>query len=120
MIDLDVFEAEKWVDYSEDEKYKIKFITDERIRLEGERVRSKFKEIDDVDELIAQSEKELIIPLLVEAVLDWEGIFTSGEPLECNEENKRLIFEKFIVTRGQMLFSKCRDVSVFVKRPSIR
>ena len=114
MIDLDVLEAEAWVDYAEDESYKIKFITDERIRLEGERVRAEFKDVDDPDELIAKSEKEIMIPLLTECVLDWKGISSKGKPLPCTDENKKLIFEKFIVTRGQWLFVQCRDTSVFV------
>ena len=115
MIDLGVVDAIVWVEYSKDEAYRIRFITDEAVMLAGQRSSDKIDEIRSVDDAVRTSTKHIIVPALVENVLDWKGVFSNGKPLPCNMKNKTAVFTKFAVTRGQWLFNKCRDPNTFIQ-----
>lgn len=43
------------------------------------------------------------INIIVKTVCDWEGVEWNGEKLECNEENKRLIFSNAVWLKRQVL-----------------
>lgn len=42
------------------------------------------------------------IELLVTLTESWEGLTLNGEPLECNEENKRMVYTNYPFVREQV------------------
>jgi len=113
MLDMKKIDEETvWVDYvvgkkKTGEKYRVKFITDERVRMEY--AREKKKDESDRDETGA----ELTIALAVLACQDWEGITSGGLKFECTEANKKILFSKFF-NRAEFVVRSAKNESLFL------
>jgi len=133
MLDLGLIEKTIKIDYADDESYEIQYITDEFIRQraaedgvdlenvvtsmlvqsgpdeteENETLRI-FKSIRD-----AVFNRDFVIDVACEAVKTWTGIVADGKPLPCNDENKRLVFDKFS-NRARFIYSRCFNEKLFM------
>jgi hypothetical protein len=76
MFDIKKKVRTKWFIFEEDEKYLLKYMTDE--------------EQDQIKQFESQPNK--FRNKIVNFVLDWEGIVSDGKPLKCNPQNKQLVF----------------------------
>jgi len=89
----------------EDEKYTIRFLTDDVIRQE-----------------IARKENDKDATLrwdavcVVKNVENWEGITNKGVPLPCTNDNKVLVFTQF-QNRVDFLFKQMKDEKLFFQKP---
>jgi len=127
MIDLEKISESVWIDYADDEKYLIKYVTDDQIRTLANRKDIALSTYEaskdtpkDEDDLEAKTDtflRDLLAVVLsnrvaVEiaciAVEKWEGIKSSGKDLPCTDENKHLVFEKF-ETRAMWIFRQARN-----------
>jgi len=97
-----------WVDYAKGESYQIRFITDERVRLEFSREKKLEKETK-----IEADSNDLMIKIACLAVNDWKGITANKEPYPCTEENKKIIFSKFN-NRVLFIWARCKEESLFL------
>jgi hypothetical protein len=148
MLDLEKLEKVIKIDYSDDESYDVRFVTDEFLRQKAAEHNVNFrdaiqtfftmfetnKEIpnENPDDKKRRREKQMLddieifnmiqdvvqnIPFAVDvachACVGWTGIISNNQPLECNDENKRLIFEKFS-TRAMFIYRRCRNEKLFI------
>jgi len=117
MLDVACIEGKTWVDYAEDEQYEITFISDAQERLIQKRLAAGLKKDDTpanqvLAKLLEMMDVSAKVELLVEHVTAWKGLRSNGKPLECNEDNKRLVFENF-ANRRDWLYGKCKDNTAF-------
>jgi len=132
MLDLGRIDEAVWVEYSDDESYLIEFITDDMIRQEIGRDTDNFSRY--VTEKMKESKPEANKPesdtfisglitalfstdfqikIAVKACKDWKGIRSNGEPLDCTDENKKLLFENF-ANRMFFVFRESRNEKHFI------
>ena len=92
-------EETKWVDFSDDEKYLVRWISPDKMLKFSED--DKLKDIDSLIDYI---------------VKDWEGIFETKDDkeikLECNLDNKKLVFDAS-PSRWSFVFFKSQNYSTF-------
>jgi hypothetical protein len=105
-LDISKLDSVVEVQYSDDESYNIKFITDEQLRLAISRSGVSWQEF------VENPDDKIIIDLLEESLVGWKGITANGTALECNAKNKQLILKNFS-NRAIFLFAKCRDEQLF-------
>ena len=105
-------ETTVWVKYpgKAGDEYEIKYITDDVIRLELIRDRKASKE-EGYDERGPEGWYNRVI---CKAVVNWRGITEGGKPWPCTDENKKKFFSKFIGTRGEFVFVKAKDETLFL------
>jgi hypothetical protein len=129
MIDLKKIEESVWVNYADDERYLIKFLSDPQLRTLANRgdvsietyVKSKKQEPEKVIEtndetadqfvvgiLSALLSNEMAVKVAVQSVGGWEGINASGQPLECTEENRMMLFSRFD-NRAMWIYRQARN-----------
>jgi hypothetical protein len=90
-----------------DEKYSIRFLTDDVIRQEIAR-----KENDKEKDATLRWDAVCVI----KNVEGWEGITSKGVPLPCTNDNKILVFTQF-QNRVDFLFAKMKDEKLFFQKP---
>ena len=111
MIDLEKIKEAVWVDFSDDEAYKIKFLSDPQLRTLSNRKDISIetftdskdpepeKEIpQDKDDFIsgilnALLSTEVVTAVAVQSVEAWKGITLDSKEYECNEKNRKALFE---------------------------
>ncbi len=116
MIDLQkIEETHCWVTYidkkgfpHEDEKYLIKYITDEQVRLQLAREKQVEKSSGK-----EQDGTEFVVSIASQAVIDWEGINSGGKKLPCTEPNKKTLFTKFL-HRAKFVLDMCQKEELFL------
>jgi len=91
-----------------DERYKIRFVTDEKIRLEAAKEKQTEKESGK-----ERDPADLTIFIACYACVDWEGITSGGVKLDPTPENKQLIFSKFF-GRAAFVAMKSKDEALFL------
>jgi hypothetical protein len=108
----------KYPDKTGDE-YEVKYITDDLVRLEiGRDSKLKTIEVDgktienpDYDE---RGDNGWMTRILCLAVVNWKGITSGGKDLPCTDENKKKLFVKFTLSRGNFIFERCRNEKLFL------
>jgi hypothetical protein len=149
MLDLQKLEKIITIEFSDDESYNIRFVTDEFLRQmaaehkinfreaiqsfftmfevqkempektpEDKKVKREKQMMDDLDIFNIIQDVVQNIPFAVEiachACVGWKGVIgLDGKPYECNDENKRVIFEKFS-TRTMFIYRRCRYEKLFI------
>ena len=117
MIDIFKKEKIKWFNFEEDESYKLKYMNEsdqqelKKLSEEREKFLKQLTEDQENEALKVQYESCIkdFSKKLFDNVLDWKGVNGNGKPLECNSENKDILFnqsEYWSVERLNFVISK--------------
>ena len=108
MLDIARFSKPIWFEFSEDEKYFISFCTDEKVLMA-------FKDQDvDAESVVdvALGNIKSIMPLLIDHVVDWDGVNDGENKWPCTNKNKEVLFNA-LMDRASFCWRKMKSKKDF-------
>jgi len=93
MFDIKNPKTLKWFEFSEDESYLLRPLSEKELN-EFVEVQSKYEEL--TESKGNQREIEVnynrLLMMIIGCVEEWQGITAGNKKIECNEENKKIVF----------------------------